>query len=214
MAGHPILFSFRRCPYAIRARMALKYAAVQCELREVVLRNKPRQMLAISSKGTVPVLQLSDGRVIDESLDVMYWALSHQDVDGWLDVDAEQCRILIEKNDNEFKLELDRYKYFQNYPERTQQEYRICCEVFLTELEQALSASNAKGLLGNKRTVADFAIFPFVRQFARVDWDWFIHSRYESLKCWFNEIEQGELFISVMEKYPLWEEGQALTLFG
>src|SRR5690554_5339291 len=163
----PILYSFRRCPYAMRARLGILFAGLQVELREIVLRNKPAQMLAISPKGTVPVLQLPDGQVIDESLDIMRCALQLQDPQQLLDESTlTQGYALIEQNDRQFKHWLDRYKYADRYPEMTQLEYRLQGEVFLQQLEQLL---NQSFLLGDKISLADIGIMPFIRQFAHVD---------------------------------------------
>ena len=212
MQAHPILYSFRRCPYAIRARMALKYAYIDCELREVVLSNKPQALIKISKKGTVPVLELIDGRIIDESLDVMLWALQQADPDNWLNVEAQNTRLLIEKNDNEFKLYLDRYKYFQRYPEETQLSYRESAEEFVGLLETKLREHNGIGLVSNRASLADMAIFPFIRQFAHVDWEWFSNSQYKNLISWLLRFEESELFLSVMKKYKPWQENHDVVL--
>jgi glutathione S-transferase len=196
----PILYSFRRCPYAIRARLAIAYAGTPVEIREVQLKNKPEQMLAISPKGTVPVLQLPDGKVIDESLDIMRWALSQNDPDDWLDAgdDAEQ---LIQWNDGDFKTYLDRYKYADRYPEFPASYYRSEAEVFLKELENKLAQYRYLG--GNHFSIADAAIFPFIRQFTAVDKAWLIASRYQNLNSWLNGILASALFASVMGKHPV-----------
>lgn len=206
MQDLPVLYTFRRCPYAIRARMALKYASVNCELREVALRNKPPAMLAISSKGTVPVLQLTDGSIIDESLDVMLWALKQADPDIWLNVAEQETENLIQQNDQEFKKYLDRYKYFQQYPEQPQSVYRQHTESFLGLLESRLQRHQGGGLVAGHITLADVAIFPFIRQFAHVDMEWFSHSRYKNLVSWLLNFESGELFLSVMKKYKPWQQ--------
>ncbi len=138
MQTTPVLYTFRRCPYAIRARMALEYASITCELREVKLSNKPPAMINISSKGTVPVLQLVDGRVIDESLDIMLWALGQTDPDHWLDLEKNDGRSLIDVNDQEFTQYLDQYKYFKRYPEHSQLYYREKAEKFIVVLETNL----------------------------------------------------------------------------
>ncbi len=199
----PILYSFRRCPYAIRARMALHAAQQKVEHREIILRNKPQTMLDISPKGTVPVLQLTDGQVLDESLDVMRWALSANDPQQLLQ-ESDESKALIEKNDNEFKHWLDRYKYFERHPEQSQRYYREKAELFLTTLEQRLSQSNY--LFGNKTTITDIAIMPFVRQFAFADRDWFFSADYPHLQRWLNTWLASEWFEAVMAKHPLWQE--------
>lgn len=201
----PILYSFRRCPYAIRARMALHYAGVQIEMREVLLKDKPPSMLAASSKGTVPVLIFPDGQVLDESYDVMRWALEQSDPEHWwvdeLETEVEQ---LIQWNDGEFKSHLDHYKYFERFPEHPMEYYRSQAEEFLMALEQRLSIE--KYLLGKTISVADVAIFPFIRQFAFADKNWFDLSPYSNLQSWLTNFLDSDLFVSVMTKHPVWSE--------
>ena len=200
----PILYSFRRCPYAIGARMAIAYASITLEMREVALANKPAAMLAISPKGTVPVLLLSD-RVIDESVEVMRWALSQSDPENWLALDSQQEQsILIEENDNEFKGWLDKYKYWDRYPEQSQQDYRIKAENFLSTLELRLQQNSY--LLGDNICMADIAIFPFIRQFAFVDKPWFDDADYPLVQRWLNQFLQSKLFEQVMVKHALWQQ--------
>jgi glutathione S-transferase len=198
----PILYSFRRCPYAIRARLAITYAGIPIEIREVQLKHKPEQMLAISPKGTVPVLQLPDGKVIDESLDIMHWALAQHDPDNWMDA-GEDSEKLIQWNDGDFKTYLDRYKYADRYPEFPASYYRSQAELFLAELEGKLSQTAC--LAGDQLSKLDVAIFPFIRQFASVDSLWFESSKYQHLNEWLNRLLRSGLFISVMIKYPTWE---------
>jgi glutathione S-transferase len=199
----PVLYSFRRCPYAIRARLALAYAGIGVEHREVVLRNKPQHMLEISSKGTVPVLLLPDGKVIDESLEIMFWALQQQDTDYWLDAKIQlDMDVLVQSNDAEFKYYLDRYKYADRYPEFPQVFYRQKAELFLQELENRLRHSQF--LCGEQILFADAAVFPFIRQFAAVDKQWFGASRYQALNTWLQQWLASELFVSVMKKYQPW----------
>ena len=212
MQTYPVLYSFRRCPYAIRARMALKYASIECELREVILSNKPQVMIILSSKGTVPVLQLTDGKIIDESLDVMLWALQQSDPDNWLNVEAQNSRLLIENNDNGFKLYLDRYKYFQRFPKESQLYYRENAEEFIKLLETRLHKNNGIGLVTGSISLADVAIFPFIRQFAHVDWEWFSNSQYKNLISWLLRFEESELFLSIMKKYEPWQENRDVVL--
>ncbi len=197
----PILYSFRRCPYAIRARLAIAYAGIPVEIREVQLRHKPGQMLAISAKGTVPVLQLPDGNVIDESLDIMHWALAQHDPEHWLDA-GEDSEKLIQWNDGDFKYYLDRYKYADRYPEFPVSYYRIQGEKFLAELESKLSQNPFLG--GSHFSIADAAIFPFIRQCAAVDNQWFVCSGYQHLNNWLDKLLVSDLFLSVMVKYPVW----------
>lgn len=201
----PILYSFRRCPYAIRARMALNYAVVELELREILLRDKPRSMLRASAKGTVPVLVLPNGKVIDESADVMHWALEHNDPDCWRrDVLSARTQALIEENDKVFKPKLDRYKYADRHPEHPRSYYRIEAEKFLLQLEQNLKLHRC--LLDDEITFADVAIFPFIRQFALVDKPWFDQAPYPKLQVWLQSFLDSDLFLNVMTKHPVWRE--------
>jgi glutathione S-transferase len=204
----PMLYSFRRCPYAMRARLALHASGVPVELREVSLRDKPPSMLAASPKGSVPVLVLPDGQVIDESWDIMRWALHRHDPDGWLgenDSHVEAAIPLISENDTTFKFQLDRYKYPERYPEHLQSYYRSAAGTFLQKLESRLVAS--RFLLGDALSVADAAILPFIRQFAGVDKDWFAQSHYLAIRRWLNEFLDSAAFLAVMEKYSIWHPG-------
>ena len=192
--------------------MALCYAGVQVELREVLLKDKPAAMLAASSKGTVPVLVLEDGTVLDESYDVMRWALARNDPDGWWDDSlVEQIDKLVWQNDVEFKPWLDRYKYAVGYPEFSAEHYRSQCEQFLQVLEAHLEQQTY--LLRETRCFADVAIFPFIRQFAFVDKDWFDSAPYPRLQSWLQALLASELFLGVMAKYPVWQEGDRPQLF-
>lgn len=192
--------------------MALKYASITCELREIVLRNKPKEMINISKKGTVPILQLIDGKVIDESLDIMLWALQQADPDNWLNIKKQDALLMIEKNDNQFTHYLDRYKYFQRYSEKPQLYYRERAEEFVVLLETNLKEHNSIGLVSNHISLADVAIFPFIRQFAHVDWQWFSNSQYKNLISWLLKFEECELFLLVMKKYKLWQENNDVLL--
>lgn len=211
-SDYPVLYSFRRCPYAIRARMAIAHSGIGVELREVVLRNKPREMLEISPKGTVPVFQLQDNTVIDESLEIMQWALSQQEENGWTD-SASNSDIfsLIDCNDGEFKYFLDRYKYADRYPEHSQRFYRTKAEQFLAQLEQRLR--NHTYLCSDHFSLADAAIFPFIRQFANVDLGWFETSEYQVVNNWLSHLLESALFLSIMEKYKPWSTGDPITFF-
>jgi len=210
-APYPILYSFRRCPYAIRARMALYQSTITCELREVVLADKPAQMLALSPKGTVPVLQRPDGVVIEESFDIMLWALSHNDPNGWLQLD-QSCLDLIERNDFEFKTHLDRYKYPNRFEGTNPIEARFQGESFLKALNLRLGSS--KYLHGEKVSIADVAIAPFVRQFAHVNKDWFDQTPYTALQDWLDAFLTGPHFAPVMKKYAPWKLGDDVQIFG
>lgn len=210
----PILYSFRRCPYAIRARIAIKYCGIPVELREVVLSNKPQSMLTVSPKATVPVLVLSDGTVIDESRDIISWALAINDPDNWLmgknDEMMEVVYQLMDENDFSFKPYLDKYKYHERYPEQSIEYYRTQGEVFLKKLEGLLV--NNRFLVSEKISIADIAIFPFVRQFAHVNKAWFYQTSYIKLQHWLDWFLQSHLFNQVMLKYPPWKEGMQGTL--
>jgi glutathione S-transferase len=200
MLDLPILYSYRRCPYAMRARMALKYAGINLEIREISLREKPKHMVVISPKATVPVLVLSEKQVIDESLDIMNWALHQSDQNGWLNIDMKLAKQLIIENDTTFKQSLDTYKYADRYPEKTRAEYRAQGEVFLQKLETMLS--NDVGLMGKLPTLVDIAIFPFIRQFKGVDSQWFSNAGYPKLNAWLTTLVESELFLSIMQKHP------------
>ena len=210
------LYSFRRCPYAMRARLAIVLAELKVELREIVLKNKPAQMLAISPKGTVPVLELveTDGssrRVIEESRDILQWALEQHDPQAVLDVEPASAQALIEQNDNEFKHWLDRYKYSDRYPELSQLEYRERGELFLQVLETLLAKH--RYLLGDTISSADIGIMPFVRQFAHVDQEVFYQLPYPHLQQWLRDWLQHPAFQQVMVKLPAWQEGDPLVVF-
>ena len=208
--GLPILYSYRRCPYAMRARMALHYAGIDVEIREISFKSKPQHMLQASPKGTVPVLVLADGEVIDESLDVMRWALSVQNNENWLlqgePAEHMAAMALIAENDGAFKQALDRYKYPERFPQQPQVFYRAQGELFLQKLEQKLSKTGY--LFGNARSLADVAIFPFVRQFVAVDDGWFASVAYPKLRIWLANLVESELFLSVMQKHPVWIESK------
>ena len=207
----PILYTFRRCPYAMRARMALAHAGVNYEVREVVLRDKPPSMLALSPKGEVPVLQLG-GAVIDESIDIMRWALPEDD--EWLDLTPEQLAVvedLIVRCESEFKPWLDRYKYADHHPEYDEAYSREHGERFLRELEARLQGNSF--LAGAQLSIADIALMPFVRQFAHVDFKWFERCDYVKLRGWLEALKVSDLFAAVMQKYPQWREGDEPTVF-
>jgi len=206
------LYSFRRCPYAMRARLGILFAEQSVALREITLKNKPEQMLAISPKGTVPVLQLADGTVIEESDEIMLWALTQSDPQGLLAEKAlPQADALIAQNDNEFKHWLDRYKYADRHVEMTQTEYRQQGEVFLQVLEELLSKNTY--LLGNRVTIGDIGIMPFVRQFAHVDREVFYSLPYPKLQQWLKDWLDHPLFLQVMTKFQPWQEGDEVVIF-
>ena len=210
MPDLPVLYSFRRCPYAIRARMALAVAGMAVELREVLLRDKPEAMLEVSAKGTVPVLQLPDGRVIDESLEVMDWALTQNDPEDWADTSAN-TEALIAYCDAPFKGWLDKHKYADRHPEQSQGAYRERAAEFLALLEQR---SGDREFLGGQRvTRGDVAVFPFVRQFAGVDPAWWRGAPYPNLRCWLDLWLASDAFTRVMDKHPPWQPGTPGVFF-
>jgi len=200
----PILYSYRRCPYAMRARMALKYASIELELREIALREKPKSMLLASPKGTVPVLCL-DGQVIDQSLDIMHWALQKSDPDGWKNVDEKIANKWIENNDGLFKTLLDQYKYPNRYPELNPKEVlNTAIEFMLKPMENNLQQT--KYLIGNQISWVDVAIFPFIRQFAGVNPQKFEDLPLPATRKWLSQHIESQLFNAVMEKHPTWVE--------
>lgn len=194
------LYSFRRCPYAMRARMALRYSGVPVSIIEVSLKAKPADMLAASPKGTVPVLVCADGRVIEQSLEIMHWALSQNDPDVWLPADRPLIETLIEENDTRFKVLLDRYKYAVRYPEYPMEHYRAQVAVVLQRLECLLE--HIPYLTGTTLTLADVALAPFIRQFAHVDRAWFAQAPYPKLQAWLERFLASGLFTAVMAKQP------------
>ncbi|CAI8762877.1 glutathione S-transferase [Pseudomonas sp. 29] len=191
------LYSFRRCPYAMRARMALRYSGVPVDIIEVSLKAKPAEMLAISPKGTVPVLD-AGGQVIDESLEIMRWALAQNDPDSWLLENDARIAELIDANDQGFKMHLNRYKYAERYPEQPMEVYRAEGALFLQRLEELLTDRDY--LLADHPSLADIALLPFVRQFAHVDREWFAQTPYVRLQTWLQRFLESELFTSIMKK--------------
>jgi len=203
--GSSVLYSYRRCPYAMRARMALAYAGIAVEIREISLREKPASLLAISPKGTVPVLQ-GDGLVIEQSYDIMKWALKQSDPDQWLPAETENLIDgWVEKNDSLFKNLLDQYKYPDRYPDiQIEETFSQAITLFLGPINEQLNTGPY--LLGPKISLADIAIFPFVRQFAMVNPEWFDQSGLNFLKQWLNAHLDSPLFLGVMQKYPSWHD--------
>ena len=207
----PILYSFRRCPYAMRARMAIKSSGQMCELREVVLRDKPNDMIAASPKATVPVLIQTDQTVVDESLDVMLWALHKSDPENLLTPEhgTEQDMLdLINRIDGPFKQHLDAYKYAPRNAEADsdvaieRDQHRDAAMACLAELEQKLA--DQPFLFGGRQSLADLAIAPFVRQFANVDFDWFKAQPSPKLIQWLNQFTSSDIFLKCMTKYDQW----------
>lgn len=194
----PRLYTYRRCPYAIRSRLALYKAKIAYEPIEISLKHKSSEFLALSPKGTVPVLVDIDGAVIEESLEIMLWALSQHDPECWLLNDENASRKLIDENDFNFKKNLDRYKYADRFPEHSKEYYRSECEIFLNLLNDKLQSNNY--LMAERISLADAAIFPFVRQFSLVDEDWFLNSKYQELKKWLHNLINTQMFQEVMRK--------------
>lgn len=193
----------------MRARLAIAYSQVEVELREVVLRDKPAELLLSSPKGTVPVVVTPSGEIIEESIEVMHWALAQHDPEGWLQPEADA---LIQENDEEFKAHLDHYKYADRFPEFPAAHYRAQGEVFLRALDARLA--QAPYLLGNALSIADMAIFPFVRQFAHVDKAWFDGAAYPNLQFWLQQRLNSSAFAQIMEKYPKWQPDTPGVMFG
>jgi glutathione S-transferase len=203
----PILYSFRRCPYAMRARMALQACEIDLEHREILLRDKPAAMLEASPKGTVPVLVLPHGTVLEQSLDIMHWALEQNDPQGWLNPQTSRPDAmagLIADNDGPFKTDLDRYKYADRHPEDAPDYHRDRGLGFLARLDTLL-ASNGQ-LFGSRISMADIAIFPFVRQFANTDRDWFDALPLPALQDWLAGHIGSELFETIMFRHATWQE--------
>lgn len=208
MSALPILYSFRRCPYAMRARMALWAAGIAAELREVKLAAKPPELAAASPKATVPVLVLADGTVIDESLAIMRWALAQHDPEGWL---AGDDAALIAANDDPFKHHLDRAKY-PNRHAADGVDHRAAALALLAPLEARLARSAQ--LCGERRSLTDIALFPFIRQFAAIDPAWFAAQPLPRLAAWLDAHCASDLFAHVMPKFAPWQAGDAPIRFG
>lgn len=206
--ARPVLYSFRRCPYAMRARLAIAVSGQRCELREVVLRDKPPELIAASAKATVPVLVDVDGRVIDQSLDIMRWALERHDPEGWLRPERgtlDDMLALIADCELRFKPHLDGYKYRQRQAGSDGVAHRWEASVFLARLDEMLLASHC--LYGERIALADIAVAPFVRQFAQVDADWFDAQPWDRLKAWIASFNASLRLGQVMQKYPKWRAG-------
>ena len=208
MSALPILYSFRRCPYAMRARMALWMAGIAVELREVKLAAKPPELIAASPKATVPVLVIPGGNVIDQSLEIMRWALAQNDPEGWL---AGDDTALIAANDGPFKHHLDRAKYPTRY-EADGIDHRAAALALLLPLEARLERT--AHLCGPRRSLADIALFPFIRQFAHSDPAWFAAQPLPRLAAWLDAHCASELFACVMPKFAPWREGDVAMRFG
>jgi glutathione S-transferase len=218
----PILYSLQNCPYAMRARLGILLAKQAVMLRAIDLRNKPPEMLAVSPKGTVPVLVVDNTQnpgqatVIDESLDIMLWALSLSDPDNLLYSDEPSqlpsMLSLIGRFDNEFKKHLENYKSAKRYHEESKTDHRKQCEAFIIELESRLSKH--KYLMGDKPSLVDYAILPYLRQFARVERQWYTQASYPHLQHWLKGHLTSQLFSKAMIKHPLWLDHQQSFLIG
>jgi glutathione S-transferase len=205
MTDLPVLYSFRRCPYAMRARLALRVSGVIYEHREVALKAKPPEMLAASPKGTVPVLCLPSGEVLDESLDIMRWTLRQHDPQNWLPQSPElqaRAEVGMALNDGEFKAHLDRYKYPQRFGLENGLQHRSLAAQVLMHWESALQVQDY--LSGPNWGLLDACVAPFVRQFARTDRAWFEAQAWPQLAQWLIDFENSEAFVEVMHKHPLW----------
>lgn len=214
----PILYSLRNCPYAMRARIAIYYSQQAIILRDVILSNKPEAMLMASPKGTVPVLVLPEKKqkVIEESLEVMLWALGKSDPDNFLpshnDEVLTQMLTIIARFDHDFKACLEAYKCAKRYHEGDLIQRRQACEVYIQHLEQRLSEHDY--LMSSKPSLVDIALLPFIRQFARVERQWYLQSPYPHLRAWLNNYLQSPMFTKVMAKFPLWSPDHEAVIFG
>jgi len=196
----------------MRARMAIHASGQKCELREVLLRDKPPSMLEYSPKGTVPVLILQDGNVIDESLDVIDWALNLNDPDDWQrSKDTKKTKELIKINDGEFKYHLDRYKYSTRYKNEDPEDHKYKCLSFIELIDNELK--NSKYIFDDNISYADIVLLPFMRQFRIADMEWFDSLPYDNLKDWLSRFLNSPLLNSIMKKYDLWKEGDDLIIF-
>ncbi|MFT7199527.1 MAG: glutathione S-transferase [Glaciecola sp.] len=207
----PILYSLRHCPFAMRARLAIFKSKEAVELRDVKLTNKPLAMLNASPKGTVPILVVAPSHIIDESLDVMLWSLSKSDPDNLLS-NLSDLLAFINIYDSEFKPSIERYKAAKRYHEPNLNECREACEVHIQDLEKRLSEHAY--IFGERESLADIAILPFIRQFAKVERQWYVQSSYVNVRRWLNEYLQSSMFNKVMAQYPIWKEGSEVVVFG
>jgi glutathione S-transferase len=212
----PVLYSLRNCPYAMRARIAIFKAQQIVILRDIVLSNKPKEMITASPKATVPVLVLANGTVIEESLAIMLWALNETDPDDLLQSQHEHSLTemlkLIKCFDDEFKTCLEQYKCAKRYQEKNILECRERCELFIKMLDERLTINSF--LMSNKESLADIAILPYIRQFARIERQWYLQSPYPKVRQWLNHYLQSPMFTKVMAKYPLWLDKYEVVLFG
>ena len=212
----PILYSLRRCPYAMRGRMGIALSKQQVLLREIVTKDKPSELLASSPKGTVPVLVLPDGQIIEQSLDVMNWALQQNDPQNLLRSSnptlSQQVHQLIKVNDDEFIGHLEKYRASVRYRNIDKEQRRQDCEGFISKLEALLT--DQAYFFGETPSLADFAVMPFVSQFVRVEKKWFVQSEYQNVGRWLRAHLESKLYTQVMKQYPLWNETKQDCLFG
>ncbi|MBR9843791.1 MAG: glutathione S-transferase [Rhodobacteraceae bacterium] len=206
----PILYSFRRCPYAMRARLGLTSAGIAVELREVVLRDKPAAFLNTSPSGTVPCLK-TDDTILDESLDIMLWALAQNDPESLLDM-PDEGHALIAATDGPFKTALDRYKYHTRYTDADRDTERAKASTHLDTLNTLLAGQD--WFFGAAPRLADLAILPFIRQFAMTDKAWFDAQDWPHLQRWLETFLASPRFAAIMAKYPQWHEGDAPIFFS
>ncbi len=209
----PVLYSLQNCPYAMRARLTLLLSEQDIIIRAITLKDKPQTMLKASPKGTVPVLVLTDGTVIEESMEIMLWALEQSDPNNLLPQDKpdiQQAIIkLIQRGDDEFKHPLEQYRAAKRYHRDSEIHWREQCESFIEELEQRLSTNSY--FVGNSASLADYSFIPFMRQFGRVDRKWFANAPYPNVKAWLSTQLQSRLYAKMMTKHPLWHEEAADT---
>ncbi len=208
--SYPVLYSFRRCPYAMRARLGIAASGLTVQLREIILRDKPAEMLQASPKGTVPVLVLPDGAVVDQSLDIMEWALVQNDPLALLRF-GPVASDLIARCEAEFKPHLDRFKYHVRYENVDPLQERALAAKYLQELDRRLQKTTY--LFGPDISLADMAIAPFVRQFANASRAWFGVQDWPALARWLDQFIGSARFQGVMQKYPVWQAGDPETLF-
>ena len=187
----------------MRARMAMAYSKISYEHREILLKNRPKDLYRVSKKGTVPVLQLVDGTVIDESVDIMKWCMKQSDLDGWFGDNYASQNRFIKNNDTEFKYWLDRYKYHIRYVENSFEKYQKEVEAFLIKYNLILQENYF--LMGEKLNLVDVALMPFIRQAAHVDIRWF-DQNFPALSEWLEKLKVSPLFLSIMKKYDIWDD--------
>lgn len=212
----PVLYSLRNCPYAMRARMAIYASGQQVHLRDIVLSDKPAEMLQASPKGTVPVLVTADNQVIDESLAVMLWAFTQSDPQNYLGGDSPSALadmlLLISLFDSEFKGHLEKYRCSKRYHEPSLTEDRMQCERYLVDLESRLCRHQY--LMSDKPSLVDLALVPFIRQFGRVERQWYLRAPYPKLRQWLNSYLQSRMFSKVMTQYPMWLDTKQDIVFS